>query len=82
MTIWVTVKAAAGSRIEDVAQMTSDLANRLGIAVQFDFNDVSCWAEPEGVSAEEFALRWRRALEAEGATRVVTNRIMPSDSGD
>lgn len=79
MTIWIEIKVAGGSLIEHVTQEASELATRLGIAVTFRFNDVSCWAEPDGVSPEVFACRWRAAFDAGGTYPSCTNRVLASD---
>jgi hypothetical protein len=78
MTIWVEIKVQGGTPINDAAAEASEVSKRLGCAVHFTFNDVSCWAEPDGVSAEEFAQRWKLAFDAGGNHQTCTNRVIPT----
>lgn len=77
MSMWIEAKVGGGTPIEEATRDACDLAARLGFPVHFKFNDVSCWAEPYGVTPEEFAARLKLAVEGTGH-RVCTNRVMPS----
>ncbi len=79
MTIWIEIKVAGGSHIEEGTKEASELAKRVGIAVHFKFNDVSCWTEPDGVSPEIFAHRWHAAANGDGKYRACTNRVLEAD---
>lgn len=54
MSISMKVEAMAGDRIDDVCCEAINLASRVGIRVEFDFNSVKCIAMP-GASPDDLA---------------------------
>jgi len=65
VSISLEVKVWGGTPIDLAAQDPVELANRLGIVVQFQFNDVSCTAHPGG-SPSVLADNWRAASDRGG----------------
>ncbi len=58
----LTVEADAGTSINDACQEAIDLANRISICVEFNFNGVTCIAKPRG-SAEKLVSEFHEQLE-------------------
>lgn len=53
----IKVEASPGSRIEDAFDQATELAKKLQCYVEFQFNDVTCCANPSG-SKERGAERY------------------------
>lgn len=47
-SIYLEVKFVGGTDIEQAAREACELADRLGITIDFKFNDVRCMAHPDG----------------------------------
>jgi hypothetical protein len=58
--IYIKVSVGGGSPIDETCAEAVALANRMGIPVLFDFNDVLCAAHP-GDDAALLAANWRDA---------------------
>ena len=51
-TARITVDLLAGTSINDAASDLCELANRLGLLVEADFNGIKLWARPDDDPAE------------------------------
>jgi len=71
MAIHLTVKGIAGSHIDDTCRDMVELASRIQIAVECNFNGVSLYCKP-GDSPEHLARRYHDALEADRKFATVT----------
>lgn len=60
-TIYLKVKGLAGSEILQVSKEAIELANKVGVSVEFDFNGVVCVARPNE-SAESLAKNWEQEV--------------------
>lgn len=61
MSITLKVECSPGSEITDAFQEVIDLSNRLQVAVEFDFNGVTCFVKPGG-SVRKGVEEWNEAL--------------------
>lgn len=50
--ISIEVKMSPGTCIEDAAKEACDLATKVGVSIEFKFNDVLCVAQPNGNVSE------------------------------
>ena len=70
MTISVKVEAHPGQDITEASIQAIDLADRLGINVEFDFNGVTCVACP-GAKAEQMVESFHRELVSKKDFKIV-----------
>lgn len=73
MTMYVTAEFAGGTPIDLAAEDAMRLANQIGFAVKFKFNDVTCFANP-GEKPSDLAHNWRVAAERGGAHPTCSSR--------
>lgn len=79
MSISIEVKVWGGTPIDLAAIDAVDLANKLGIVVRFQFNDVSCTAHPGG-NPHVLADNWRAAADRGGMYPMASTHPRQSDS--
>lgn len=48
MSLHLTVEVSGGTSIENASMDAQRVATQLGVNVEFKFNDVTCWASPDG----------------------------------
>jgi hypothetical protein len=69
MNMYVTVEILGGTDIKEAAAEACALANRIGVGVQFDFNEVSCHARPGG-DREALERNYHEALTSKGRIKM------------
>ena len=70
MSLSVKAAVSAGSDIREACKEAIDLANRIGVIVEFNFNRVKCFAKP-GADPYELADLWLNELQSDRAYKVV-----------
>lgn len=61
MSITIKVECSPGSEITEVFQEVIELSNRMQVALEFDFNGVTCFVKPGG-SVKKGVEQWNVAM--------------------
>jgi hypothetical protein len=71
--LYVEVEVLGGTDIKVAASEACALANRIGIGVRFEFNEVSCHASPGG-EPEALVSNFHEALNSKGRFKMAFSR--------
>lgn len=65
----VNVDVLAGTNITDACRELCELADRLDVSVEMNFNDVTVVAKP-GADSRELTEKWRTELESDNGYKI------------